>query len=90
MHPGATKTPQTGDSTNLFKLQVAPSATNPISQLDDFKMDSKDVEKPPDQSEFSLAPGVLRDKQLCNFAYQIANGLKHLANINVRLLLMKL
>ena len=85
--PPDTKSPHPEDFTSSFNnLQATPSTTNPLSidiQLGDSKMDSKDVEKTPDQLEISVVPGVLKEKHLCNFAYQIASGLKHLANINV-------
>ena len=62
-----------------------PSATNPLHiELGALSDELKDPEKELNQTDsVTMAPGLIKETQLCDFAGQIANGLAYLANMNV-------
>ncbi len=62
-----------------------PAVTNPLHiELSTISVETKDPGKTPAQvGSVFVAPGLIKETQLCDFAYQIANGLAHLANMNV-------
>ena len=68
------------------QLHVIASATNPFQvQLSGLPVDSDDPEKAiPQTDSLFTRPGQIKETQLCDFAQQIASGLKHLADMNVR------
>lgn len=68
------------------QLHVIASAANPFQvQLGGFPVDSNDPEKAvPQTDSLFTKPGLIKETQLCDFAQQIASGLKHLADMNVR------
>ncbi len=65
---------------------MVPAVTNPLHvELGTLSAETKDTEKAPSQVRSTfMPPGLIKETQLCDFAYQIADGLAHLANMNVR------
>ncbi|XP_064382129.1 fibroblast growth factor receptor 4-like isoform X1 [Halichondria panicea] len=76
---------QSEGTSELNQLQIVSPATNPLHiELGALSDELKDQEKALNQTgSVSMAPGLIKETQFCNFAGQIANGLAYLANMNV-------